>query len=91
MLTPTPGRPEGLQPRRLPETRIGGLILVGGAGAYSSSRAAKNYNSFPEAAELMLCKDGSTALIRNRQTLDQMIQNEVMPTRGGRSHQGFSS
>lgn len=84
VLTPVPGSPEGLQPRLLPETRIGDLILVGGAGAYSSSMAAKNYNSFPEAAEVMLCKDGSTALIRKRQTLDQIIQNEVMPSRDGR-------
>jgi len=83
VLTPVPGSPEGLQPRLLPETRIGDLVVLGGAGAYGSSMAAKNYNSFPEAAEVMLGKDGSIALIRKRQTLGQIIQNEMMPPRNG--------
>jgi diaminopimelate decarboxylase len=39
--------------------------------------AAKNYNSFPEAAEVLLRENGELALIRRRQTLDQMLQNEV--------------
>ena len=68
-----------LQPRLLPETRIGDLVVFGGAGAYCSSMAAKNYNSFPEAAEVMISGNGSVELIRKRQTLDQILQNEVMP------------
>jgi diaminopimelate decarboxylase len=79
VLTPAPGSPEGLQPRLLPETRIGDLVVFGGAGAYCSSMAAKNYNSFPEAAEVMISGNGSVELIRKRQTLDQILQNEVMP------------
>ena len=79
VLTPAPGSPEGLQPRLLPETRIGDLVVFGGAGAYCSSMAAKNYNSFPEAAEVMISRNGSVELIRKRQTLDQILQNEVMP------------
>jgi diaminopimelate decarboxylase len=42
--------------------------------------AAKNYNSFPEAAEVMISKNGLVELIRKRQTLDQITQNEVMPS-----------
>lgn len=80
VLTPAPGNPEALQPRSLPETRIGDLIVLGGAGAYCSSMAAKNYNSFPEAAEVMISKEGSIELIRRRQTPDQIVQNEVMPS-----------
>jgi diaminopimelate decarboxylase len=80
VLTPAPGSPEGLQPRLLPETRIGDLVVLGGAGAYCSSMAAKNYNSFPEAAEVMISRNGSVELIRKRQTLDQILQNEVMPS-----------
>jgi diaminopimelate decarboxylase len=80
VLTPAPGRPEDLQPRLLPETRIGDLVVLGGAGAYCSGMAAKNYNSFPEAAEAMLSRDGSVELIRKRQTMEQMVQNEVMPS-----------
>jgi diaminopimelate decarboxylase len=79
VLTPAPGNPEALQPRLLPEARIGDLVAIGGAGAYCSSMAAKNYNSFPEAAEVMILKDGSVELIRKRQTLEQIVQNEVMP------------
>ena len=45
VLTPAPGRPEALQARLLPETRIGDLVVLGGAGAYCSSMSAKNYNS----------------------------------------------
>ena len=41
--------------------------------------AAKNYNSFPEAAEVLRKEDGSLAFIRQRQTLDQLIENEVAP------------
>lgn len=80
VLTPAPGEPEALQPRLLPETRIGDLVVLGGAGAYCSSMAAKNYNSFPEAAEVMISGDGSVELIRNRQTLDQITQNEAIPS-----------
>ncbi len=80
VLTPAPGNPEVLQPRLLPETRIGDLVVLGGAGAYCSSMAAKNYNSFPEAAEVMISENGSVELIRKRQTLDQIMQNEVMPS-----------
>jgi diaminopimelate decarboxylase len=42
--------------------------------------AAKNYNSFPEAAEVMISGNGAVELIRKRQTLDQILQNEVMPS-----------
>jgi len=80
VLTPAPGSPEGLQPRLLPETRIGDLMVFGGTGAYCSSMAAKNYNSFPEAAEVMISGNGSVELIRKRQTLDQLLQNEVTPS-----------
>jgi diaminopimelate decarboxylase len=64
----------------LPESRIGDLLVLGGAGAYCSSMAAKNYNSFPEAAEVMISRDGPVELIRRRQTLDQILQNEVKPS-----------
>jgi diaminopimelate decarboxylase len=40
---------------------------------------AKNYNSFPEAAEVLKKEDGDLALIRKRQTFEQLIENEVVP------------
>ncbi len=42
--------------------------------------AAKNYNSFPEAAEVMVSRSGSVELIRKRQALNQLMQNEVTPS-----------
>jgi hypothetical protein len=41
---------------------------------------AKNYNSFPEAAEALVSKNGTAHLIRKRQTLDQIVQNEITPS-----------
>lgn len=77
ILTPHPGDPEALMPRRLTEAKIGDAVVVGGAGAYCASMSAKNYNSFPEAAEVLLEEGGALRLIRKRQTLEQIIANEV--------------
>ncbi len=77
ILTPAPGDPELLAPRRLPEARAGDLCLVGGAGAYCAAMSAKNYNSYPEAPEVLLGADGTARLIRRRQTLAQIIENEI--------------
>ncbi|WP_309381693.1 diaminopimelate decarboxylase [Cerasicoccus frondis] len=69
--------PESLQPRELTKAAVGDLCVIEGAGAYCSAMSAKNYNSFPEAAEAMLEANGSLRLIRRRQTLEQILQNEV--------------
>lgn len=76
ILTPAPGDPESLAPRWVPRPRVGDLVVVGGAGAYCSAMSTLNYNSYPQAPEVMLESDGSLTLIRARQTLDQMLQNE---------------
>jgi len=77
VLTPEPGNPEGLKTRELTEALIGDAVVVEGSGAYCAAMSSKNYNSFPEAPEVLLRKDGTLQLIRKRQTLDQMIVNEV--------------
>jgi diaminopimelate decarboxylase len=56
---------------------IGDLCVIDGAGAYCASMSAKNYNSFPEAPEMLLGENGELKLIRKRQTLDQILQNEI--------------
>jgi diaminopimelate decarboxylase len=76
ILTPAPGDSEALATRDLPDARPGDLVLIGGAGAYCSAMAAKNYNSFPEAPEVLVKQDGSLQLIRKRQTLAQILANE---------------
>jgi len=78
ILTPEPGVPEGLCTRRLPKARIDDAVAVGGAGAYFASIAPKNYNSFPEAPEVLLTTQGELHLIRGRQTLEQMVANEIL-------------
>lgn len=77
ILTPAPGDPEALQPRSLPETSIGDFCWIGGAGAYCSSMSSGNYNSFPLVAEVWHEGDGKFRLIRRRQTLEQVLQNEA--------------
>ena len=79
LLTCAPGESETLAPRSLPVVAPGDLALVGGAGAYCAAMSAKNYNSFPEAPEVMVARDGAFHLIRRRQTLDQMLANESVP------------
>jgi diaminopimelate decarboxylase len=77
ILTPAPGDPEGLAPRLLTEAKIGDALIVGGAGAYCASMSPRNYNSFPESAEVLLTTAGEFKLIRKRQTLDQILENEI--------------
>jgi diaminopimelate decarboxylase len=77
ILTPAPDQPEVLHPRELLQATIGDLCAIEGVGAYCAAMPAKNYNSFPEAAEVLHRETGELQLIRHRQTLDQIIQNEV--------------
>lgn len=73
-----PGEPEALRTVSFPRpVRIGDYLSIEGAGAYCSSMSTKNYNSFPEAPETLLRMDGSIALLRQRQTLKQILQNEI--------------
>jgi diaminopimelate decarboxylase len=77
LLTPSEENSETLAPRKLPEAAIGDLCVIDGTGAYCAAMSAKNYNSFPEAPEVMIRENGDLRLIRQRQTLDQILQNEL--------------
>jgi diaminopimelate decarboxylase len=77
LLTPSPEDSGELAPRELAKAQIGDLCVIEGVGAYCSAMSAKNYNSFPEAAELLLRDNGDLVVIRKRQTLEQILQNEV--------------
>lgn len=78
LLTPEAGEPERLAERTMRKAEIGDLLVVDGAGAYVSAMSAKNYNSFPEAPELLVDKNGKVHTIRTRQTLQQVYENEVV-------------
>lgn len=77
ILTPAPGDPELLSTRLLAKSQIGDLCVIDGSGAYASSMTPKHYNSYPEAAEVMLETSGTPRLIRRRQTLEAIWANEV--------------
>ena len=78
VLTPAPGDPEALAPRLVPRPAIGDLVVIGGAGAYCAAMSTINYNSYPQAPEVMRELDGSLRLVRHRQTLEQLLANEVV-------------
>jgi len=81
LMTPAPDEPEVLLPRALGGgVAIDDLIVVEGSGAYCSSMSTKNYNSFPEAPEVMLDENGKCHLIRQRQPLPEIWKNEVSYT-----------
>jgi len=77
ILTPAPGDSEALKPRLMERAEIGDLVVIGGAGAYCAGMSTINYNSSPQAAEVMITEEGNK-LIRKRQTLEQMTQNEII-------------
>ncbi|MDR2983090.1 MAG: diaminopimelate decarboxylase [Puniceicoccales bacterium] len=79
LVTCAPGDPEALSSRSLPEVQIDDICVIGGAGAYCSAMSSKNYNSFPESAEVLIDANGKPTLIRRRQMLEQIIQNEILP------------
>jgi diaminopimelate decarboxylase len=77
ILTPAPGDSEALAPRRVPRPQIGDLVVVGGVGAYCAAMSTVNYNSYPQAPEIMREPDGTLRLLRRRQRLEQVWENEV--------------
>jgi diaminopimelate decarboxylase len=60
--------------RQLPPCEPGDLLMVRTTGAYGAAMAS-NYNSRPLAAEVLLDR-GRYAIVRRRQTFDEMIAGE---------------
>jgi len=77
MGTPVPGSPEELGERKLRKAEIGDILVMDGSGAYCSGMSSKNYNSFPEAPEVLVDLEGKVHVIRERQPHEQIYQNEV--------------
>ena len=77
ILTPAAGDPELLATRALPLAEIGDYCVIDGSGAYASAMTPKHYNSYPEAAEVILDLDNAPKLIRRRQKLEEIWANEV--------------
>jgi diaminopimelate decarboxylase len=79
LMTPAPGQPEALEERVMRKAEIGDILVIDGSGAYCSGMSTKNYNSFPEAPEVLVDDNGHPYLIRKKQTLEQIYQNELTP------------
>ncbi len=77
IFTPKRGDPETPEPREMLEPEIGDALVVEGCGAYCASQSCKNYNSFPEAGEIIRVAPFEYEWIRKPQTLEQIIQNEL--------------
>ena len=77
LISCAPDEPGTLLPRELSKAAIGDILIIEGVGAYCSAMPAKNYNSFPEAAEVLLEKDNSFRLIRKRQDVETIWANEL--------------
>lgn len=76
LMTPKPGEPEDLARRTLRKAEIGDLLVMDGSGAYCAGMSTKNYNSFPEAPEVMVDLEGNPHIIRKRQPLEDIYKNE---------------
>jgi len=63
--------------RELPAASVGELLVIERAGAYGFVMGS-NYNSKPLAAEVLV-QNGAPQLIRRRQSLDDILQGEIIP------------
>jgi len=63
-------------PRMIAEPELGDWIVIGGTGAYCSSMAPVNYNSYLQPGEVLITKDNNIQQIRRSQTIEQMVCNE---------------
>jgi len=61
--------------RKISEIREGDILAIKNAGAYGFSMAS-NYNSRPKPAEVLIL-EGKTKLIRKRETIDDLLRNQV--------------
>ena len=64
--------------RELPECRAGDLLAIRGTGAYGASMSS-TYNSRPLVAEVLV-DDGCYAVIRRRQSFEEMVMGEQTAT-----------
>jgi len=78
LLTPAPDQPDTLSERTTLKATEGDLAVIDSAGAYCAAMSTKGYNSFPDPPEVLLAKDGSFKLIKDRSTLHQLLQNEII-------------
>jgi diaminopimelate decarboxylase len=65
--------------RLLPKVAEGNMIAVYDAGAYGFTMSSQ-YNSRPRCAEVLV-KEGSASIIRDRESLEDILRHQRMPSR----------
>ena len=65
--------------RMLPTVKRGDLVAILDTGAYGLSMSSQ-YNGRPRCAEVLV-HDGAVDLIRSKESIDDVIRNQVMPER----------
>jgi len=65
-------------PRMMANPGLGDLLVIGGTGAYVSSMTLSNYNSYTRPPEILLRTSGDLQVIRKPQTLEQIVENELL-------------
>jgi diaminopimelate decarboxylase len=64
--------------RKLPSANVGDYLIIGCAGAYGAVMGS-NYNSKPLAPEVLI-ENGHAHLVRKRQTFEELIADESIPS-----------
>jgi diaminopimelate decarboxylase len=77
IFTPEQGNPEKLDTVLLPMAVPGDIVAVMGVGAYGSAMSAKNYNSRPTCAEVMIHEDGSYRRITRAEEPEEVWDREL--------------
>jgi len=67
--------PAGPEARKIPQARIGDILAITNAGSYGFTMSS-NYNSRPRPAEVLV-DNGKARLIRERETFDDLVKNEI--------------
>jgi diaminopimelate decarboxylase len=65
--------------RKLPEAKVGDYLVLHDAGAYGAVMSS-NYNTRRYAPEILV-NGGKAEVVRERQSFDQLLQNERVPVR----------
>ena len=68
---------ETIEPISLPKVSTWDAVVIEWTWAYNASMSMKNYNSYPEAWELLIRENGEIAEMRKRQVLSDIWKNEV--------------
>lgn len=68
---------ETIEARTLPAVNVWDILVIEWTWAYNTSMSMKNYNSYPEAWELMILQDWTIKEVRKRENPEEIWRNEI--------------